>query len=343
VSTEEGLVQEVLSGRSPELRVLAAQGILPLPPAELVPLQVFLTASDDAFLADAAKASLLALDRRVAREHLLSEATPEVLGWFARQHTDSTLLEAILVRRDTPRELLHEMAERLSADLQETLLLRQDAILERPEILAALERNPRLSPFARRRIAEYRDHLLPRAPTARSTTAIPAAELFQEEAELSAEDLEEIERVRDLSRGGESDTRSGLSEHQIRALPLPVRLKLTRGASRSLRSILIKDINPNVALSCLTGAAWSEDEIEGIAASRTVVDDVLMEVARRREWLARYGVCRALVKNPRLPVGAAVKLVPRLSVRDLRILSRDRNVSDAVRTAAARLYRIKTA
>jgi len=343
VSAPEGLVAEVLSGASPELQVLAAQGILPLPPSELIPLQVFLSASDDAFLAAAARGSLLSLDRRVAREYLASEAPAEVLAWFSREHVDATLIESILSRRDTPRDLLVELAERLAADLQETLLLRQDAILERPEILSALERNPRLSPFARRRILEYRDHLLPRAPTASAAAEISSADLFAEEAELSPEDLAEIERVRTLSRGGESETRSGLSEHQIRALPLPVRLKLTRGASRTLRSILIKDINPNVALSCLSGAAWSEDEIEGIAASRSVVDEVLAEVARRRDWLARYGVCLALVKNPRVPAGVAVRLVPRLSVRDLRILSRDRNIADAVRAAAQRLYKIKTA
>ena len=69
------------------------------------------------------------------------------------------------------------------------------------------------------------------------------------DSELTEEDLEAVERVRELPQGGESDQRTGLSETQIRSLPLPVRLKLCRGASRTLRSILVKDINPNVALS----------------------------------------------------------------------------------------------
>ena len=38
----------------------------------------------------------------------------------------------------------------------------------------------------------------------------------------------------------------------------------------------------------------------------------------------------------------AVKILPKLSVRDLRSMSKDRNVSDGVRSAAGRLYRIKT-
>jgi hypothetical protein len=339
VSANDALVAEVLSGESPELRVLAAQGILPLSPAELIPLQVFLAGLGDPFLAGAARASLHSLDRKLATAYLAAEAPPDVLRWFALEQSDASLLHAILGRRDTPRELMVEVAPRLSADLQESLLLRQDAILDRPEILDALETNSLLTPFARRRIGEYREHLVPKQKV--GAVAISSADLFAAEAELSAEDLEAVERVRQLPAGGETDQRSGLSEHQIRSLPLPVRLKLCRGASRTLRSILIKDINHNVALSCLGGSAFSEDEIESVAASRNVVDDVLAAIARKREWTSRYGVCLNLVKNPRVPVGIAVKFVSRLSVRDLRLLSRDKNVADAVRNAAQRLYRIK--
>jgi len=339
VSAHDALIAEVLSGESPELQVLAAQGILPLSPAELIPLQVHLATGADPFLAESARQSLAALDRRLAASYLASEAPPEVLRWFAFQRGDALLLQTVLGRRDVPRDLLVEIAPRLSPDLQESLLLRQDAILERPEVLEALESNPLLTPFARRRIVEYREHLLPKPKAA--SVAISSVELFAPEAELTEEDLEEVERVRQLPAGGESDQRTGLSEHQIRSLPLPVRLKLCRGASRTLRSILIKDINSNVALACLAGAAFSEDEIEAIAASRGVVDDVLIAISRKREWTARYGVCLSLVKNPRVPVGIAVKFVSRLAVRDLRMISRDKNVADAVRTAAQRLYRIK--
>ena len=74
------------------------------------------------------------------------------------------LIEAILRRRDVPRAvLLAASPAALPPDLQEVLLLRQDAIVEEPAILEALEENPQLSTYTRRRIAEYREHLLPRA------------------------------------------------------------------------------------------------------------------------------------------------------------------------------------
>lgn len=340
MSAPNPLVEEILSGQSLELRVLAAQGILPLPIAELVPLQVVLATDRDPFIAESARNSLAGLDVGVASAFLESEASPGVLEYFAQNQRDPRLLEVILHRRDVPRSLLVEIAPALSADLQEALLLRQDAIVDEPLILDALERNPDLSPFARRRILEYREHLLPRAAQPSAPAAI--ANPFQREAGLDADDLEEIERARELPAIGEVDRKSGLSEHQVRALPVPIRLKLSRNASPTLRRILIRDINTNVAVSTLLNSAFNEDEVEQLASSRNVIDEVLTMLAKKREWVSRYNVCVNLTKNPRVPISTAVQLVNRLGVRDLRLLSRDRNVPDAVRNAASRLYKIKS-
>ena len=79
-----------------------------------------------------------------------------------------------------------------------------------------------------------------------------------------------------------------------------------------------------------------------IASNRSIDDEVLAFISRRREWISRYEVCQALVNNPRTPVGIAVRLVARLSVRELKLLRRDRNVAEPVRASAERLYKIKS-
>jgi hypothetical protein len=333
---DDPLVAQVLAGDSNELQILAAQGILPLGPEELIPLQVRLTDSSDPLIAEYARASLAVLDTRFAAAYLGGEAPPAVVAWFAEHNEIGALLEAILRRRDVARELLAAMARRLPSDLQEILLLRQDAIVEHPQILAALEENPRVTSYALRRIQEYREHLLPQE------RAAPAPEPMPAEVELTPEEWAEVQRVQQtVPREGDVDDRTGLSEGQIRALPVPIRMKLTRGASRSLRNILLKDSNPLVAVSVLHNSAFSDDEIEQISSSRTVVEEVLSAIARKREWVARYNVAANLVRNPRTSVGIAVRLCARLSVRDLKPLGRDRNVSDAVRATADRLYKIK--
>lgn len=336
------LVRQILEGGAPELRLLAAQGILPLPADELIPLQVILTSDADPMVAQYAREALQAVDARLASAFLAAEAPPEVLRWFAHAHADPSLVETVLRRRDVPLDLLEEVAGSLGPELQEVLLLRQDAIVDRPAILDRLEANERLSSFARRRIAEYRQHLLPRELSAEPEQSTFDAATIRV-AELDAADLEAIERVRaEVAPTGEVDDRTGLSEAQIRSLPVPVRIKLCRGASRALRQILIRDSNRLVSLGVLANAAFSEDEVEQVASNRSMDEEVLGTIARRREWISRYGVCKALVQNPRTPVGISVRLVARLSVRDLKTLRRDKNVPEPVRSAADRLYRIKS-
>lgn len=337
------LAEKVLSGDDPQMALLAARGLLPLPPETLIPLQVRLATGSggaDGELARAAAESLRSLEPKVGVPYLRREAGEEVLAWFATHGTSPELLEAIIRRRDVPRRILVELAPRLSPALQESLILRQDAIVEEPAILDALGDNPDLTSYARRRIGEYRKHLLPREEAAAEPPE-PLDEVFPDdpgEEEVEAA-IEEARRQPDKGEVDEEGT--GLSEAQIRFLPVPVRLKLTRGAPRGLRSILIRDPNPLIARSVLRNNRFSESEIEQIAQNRNIDDKVLGEIAREREWLTKYRIVHALVRNPRTPVAQSVKLVPRLSVRDLRLLSRDRNVPEPVRSTAQRLYRIK--
>ena len=133
------LVAQVLSGASPELQVLAAEGLLPLGPEDLVPLQVELTRNSNPMVAQRARESLAAMDAKIMAPFLASDASESVLAYFAEQAQHPQILEAILRRRDVPRFLLVEMARHLDADLQELLLLRQDAIVEEPVVALQID------------------------------------------------------------------------------------------------------------------------------------------------------------------------------------------------------------
>ncbi|HEX7186562.1 MAG TPA: hypothetical protein VF756_32380 [Thermoanaerobaculia bacterium] len=333
LDSQTSLLEQVRSGANRQLQLLAAGGFLPLAPEDLIPLQVAFARGGDLELAGRAVEALRAIDARLAAPYLERQADGDVLAFFATEATHAHLIEVILRRRDVPRYLLVDLARRIPADLQEILILRQDAIVEDPAILDALEQNPELSSYTQRRIAEYREHLLPR-----ERRVAPAAEGEIDDAAFAAA----VESVRKSAPAeGEVETQSGLSEGQIRLLPIPARLKLSRGAGRSLRSILLRDSNIQVALSTLLNNSLTEQEIEHTANSRSVAEEVLEAIAKKREWISRYKVARSLVQNPRTPLPIALRLVPRMSVRDLRDLARDKNVPDAVRSTALRLYRIK--
>lgn len=335
---QASLLDQVRSGANRQLQVLAASGFLPLAPEDLIPLQVQFARGLDPELAGKASEALRQVDVRVAAPYLERQAGEEVLAFFALQASHPRLIETILRRRDVPRRLLVDLARRLPPDLQEILVLRQDAILDEPEILSALEANPQLSGYVQRRITEYREHLLPRDRSARPAPA-PVSDTADEidDAALAAA----VAAVRSLPVEGEIEEKTGLSEGQIRMLSVPARLKLARGAPRNLRNILLRDTNPQVACAALLFNNLSDQEIEQTAASRSVQQEVLEAIAKKREWIGRYPVMKSLIQNPRTPLPLALKYVPRLAVRDLRDMAKDRNIPDAVRSMALRLYRIK--
>ncbi len=337
-SEVQGLAREILEGGD-EAKLLAASGHLPLPPDELIPLQVRLTDSVQEEIRRKAAESLAHLEPKIAAALVEDGTTPEVMTYFGRHLRHPVVIEAVLRQRLISPDLLAELALVIESELQEILLLRQDLIIENPGILVELERNPQATAYTKRKINEYREHLLPRDKRPRTSRG----ELEEQADAVTDEELiEAIEEVKDAVQAtGEKDETIGLNESQIKTLPVPVRLRLTRGASKALRGILIKDPNPMVATSVLANNPLGELEIEHIANNRAVIGEVLAVIGKSRSWMRKYSIVHAMVKNPRTPVGLAARLVPRLSARDLQQLAKDRNVANAVRSTAKQLYRIK--
>ena len=340
-SEENSVVDQILSGDNREVQMLVAQGLFPLPPQELVAIQLALAGGDDEELAAAARESLGTLDPKIAAAVVAESTDPDLMAFLGRVVDHPVVIEAVVRNREVPVEVLATLAPSLEPELQEILLLRQDVIVEAPVILDRLEENPNLSAYAERRIFEYREHLV-RVDAEPVAEQVPAEIAEEEPEEATPEEVEAaIAEAMQEPADGEQDEITGLSEAQIRSLPVPVRMKLARGAPRSLRAILVKDKSSMVAAAVLNGNALTESEIEMIASNRSVAEEILTMIAHNRQWNRKYNVVHALIKNPRTNVGMAVRMVSRLSIRDLRNLSRDRNVSEAVRNTAARLYRIK--
>lgn len=334
------LLEQILSGQNRNLQVLAGRGLVPLPPEELIPIQVALTGSPDTEIAHFAVESLSTIDTGVARDFVETGASERELRYFGLNSVDAEVRGAIIRRSNVPRAVLEEIAPILPPDLQEMLVLRQDAILERPEILLALERNEQLSRYTKRRIWEYREHLLPRDKVPAKTTE----EIMAEADTISTEELEEaFEEVRAKapSDDGEIDENVKLTPAQVRLLPVPMRVKIARQADRQMRTVLIRDASSQVAVTVITANALPDSEVEAIANNRSVCEEVLAEIPKKREWIRKYSIAKALVKNPKTRLPIAMKLVPRMSVKDLRELAKDKNVADGVRQMALRLYQNK--
>lgn len=121
---------------------------------------------------------------------------------------------------------------------------------------------------------------------------------------------------------------------RISRLNVAQRLALAMKGTREERAILIRDPNKLVAVAVLSSPKMSETEIESIARMASVSDEILRIIANSRQWMKRYAVVAALARNPKTPVAISMNLLPRLTDRDLRAISADRNVPEVLRITA---------
>ncbi len=128
---------------------------------------------------------------------------------------------------------------------------------------------------------------------------------------------------------------------KIQKLSVPKRRLLALRGGREIRSILIKDTNKDVVLSVLENPKITESEIEMIARMRSVPDEALRIIANNREWLKNYNIILALALNPKTPPGISANLVGNLKTRDLELLEKNKNVSEAARATAKRILQMR--
>ncbi len=119
----------------------------------------------------------------------------------------------------------------------------------------------------------------------------------------------------------------------VSGLPIVEKIKLAMKGTREQRGQLIRDGNRMVAASVLSSPKLSETEVEGYARMSNVSDDVLRLIGNNRSWTKSYLITAALARNPKTPLAISLRLVSRLNVRDLKTITRDRNVQEAVRKA----------
>ncbi len=141
---------------------------------------------------------------------------------------------------------------------------------------------------------------------------------------------------------GEGDEESeeeddGTDPRLVSTLPIAARLKLATKGTREQRAQLIRDSNRIVATAVLTGPKLTESEVEAFAKMGNVSEDVLRIIGTNRAWLKNYSIIHAVTRNPKTPPAISMQLMHRLTEKDIKMLSTDRNVPEALRLAARRV------
>jgi hypothetical protein len=184
----------------------------------------------------------------------------------------------------------------------------------RPEIVKLLLDHPNTPDEVRRQAAQTLNMPVPRSEN--------LALARRREAEQRAREIQEQRLVK-----------------RVQKLTVSEKIKLAMKGGSEIRGILSRDTNKLVILAVLDNPKITDPEVEAMARSRSILEDALRVIAKNREWSKNPAIQYALVHNPKTPPGISVRYVPYMKKRDLKLLEKNKNVSDAVRVAAKKFLR----
>ncbi len=331
-----------IENRTADRKILefAARGFIPLAPSDLVRAVATIIETGDAALKAIAEETFRTFTDDVFAEAVLSDGVRgEQLDAIARHTEEPQVLETLIRARAVTDETLAWLAERIPPNLQDVLITNQTRLLAAPMIVERLFENPDLSSDIRRRADEFLEEFFLKKLRLEEEQA--AAAVAGRLEEVSPEAKEEEERPsapagREESKVLSEDEKKSLFS-RVSLLTVVQRIRLAWKGTREERLYLVHDTNRLVSAAVLKSPKTNEADAELIANMKSVSEDVLRGVAARREWLKKYTVILALAKNPRAPVATTIPLVARLTAKDQKVLSTDRNIPEVVRVTARRM------
>lgn len=377
MSSTSILVEQIRSGEAARnLRMYAAQGIVPVSQEQLLSLQVFLSHDPDPEISETAKKALDSVPEDTWVQ-ILERQDPdhELVTYCLEQRAFSqSLREKILLNHSIPDETVNSMARTESGSLLDMILSNQVRLLRNPEILSSLENNPSLTIDQRRRLEEFKDEFVFKRGVEVHDERAGEAEERPAILDLSFDDI--LAQIPDLDAEAqkiilEADAappppemteqqvhqtlKDLFSTDEMNDMPEEVvtvyqrLLKMKQGdkvrtalfGNKDERAVLIRDNSKAVSMMVLKNPRLTEPEIENFALMRNLDSEILRQMGRTREFLKKYGVIYNLARNPKTPSPIALNLLKLLRESDLKNLARDRNIPEIVRRQAKRLHEMK--
>ncbi len=349
-------VAKLVGGATPA-KLMAVRGMAPLRPAELLVAVYQLSFDPDAAIRTAAESAPAGFPDNVINPPLGEALPAHLLHFFAARLPDqrTTALERILYNPATADETFVMLAARLDESLLEVVAQNEMRLLRCPAIVEALFFNKRARMSSVNRAVEL---------CARNGVRLDGVPAFDEIVGAIRQDPEatdgaaiddrfqaaltaaEAGLAGDGAPGepGDGETAPeekkrpvGMSFIKFDRLKIFEKIRLATIGNATCRKMLIRDSNKLVAMTVIRSPHITEMEIQRIAGSTNVCDEVIRYIANSRDRSKDYAVKLALVTNPKCPLGSSLRFLAYLHPDDLRNISRSKNIPGVLAAAAKRL------
>jgi hypothetical protein len=331
------------------IRGMAAKGLVPLSPPDLITALFMLMYDSDAGVRDAAAKTASTLPDRVAASAFRDEEVPPpVLGWYLTVYAaNEAYAEMLILNGSTPDDSVAALAAACSQRTAEIIGQNQLRLLRHEDIIRELAKNPvaqgalidGVCDFAVRsgvvladvpqmleaRVRLFGPQAIAQPPVPEGPTADAVLEEFSMEAEAgpAAAPAPPMEEGKKLTLA-----------QRIMKMNVAEKIKLATKGNKEARGMLFRDSNKLVLVAVIRSPRITDGEVLTQAQSKTANDDVLRVIYSNREWLRKYAVKLALVKNPKVPQGVSMRLLTQLHETDVKGLTKDKNVSSTIQMLA---------
>jgi hypothetical protein len=335
------------------LRNMGAKGLVPaVAPIDLVTLLYMLSFDAEEPVRVTAVKTAEGLPDKIWSVALRAEGlASQVLDWLAdRFPGKDAALELVLLNAATSDETVARLAGGVSQKLAEIVRQNELRLLRHEGILRALCANPNVlastvdgacdfcvrsglkAPDVPQWVEAYkRIHGVdPRVkPPEPEETAAQLMGDYREELAT-----ERAEGAAPAPETAEQETKKLTITQRIMKMSVAEKIKLATLGNKEARTLLLRDSNKLVCMAAATSPRITDGEIIGLSNSRTVNADVLRYIYSNREFLRTYAIKISLVKNPKVPLPTALKLLLTLQEKDIKELARDRNVPQTIQSQA---------
>jgi len=353
------LVQKFIEGTLPEPMANAmVAGSLPVPPADLIHALAHAVFKEGPTAEKALETFLSMPESMLANAIVGPVRPPDPLGLILIHRKEPVLLETALLHEDVTAYWVERAVPFLPGSVLEIPLNNQVFWLERPGILDLLEVHPEAEYQIKRRVNEFRTEVLRLVPPEvakerleiideveagrlhRAWSELPLPEDGPGETAEAAEPAH-LERIR-AAVAQETGEEIPLSLTQrVMKLRTNQKIMLAIKGGKEERTLLIREANRLIQVNVIRNGRITEGEVGFIAQMRTINEEVIRIIAGNRDWMKKYTVVKNVVMNPKTPIGISLNHLKRLIDMDLKLLMKDKNVSEILRREAKRYLAAK--
>ena len=360
------MAQKALQPETPKpMKMMAANGALPLPPDTLILLWYQLSFESDPEIRGAVTETVRTFDEAIMVD-LASRDLPEsVIDWLSKTSTENAVLEKIILNPKTNDATIMDLAAVTTRDLVDLIAANQTRIMRAPDIIDKIYANPasRMATVDKL-VAFAKEHQLDLSPIKALQDFISAKDAHDDEPGLSDEEFEAViassaatvekqetgeAALRNLKSLDEADADASPEEQtkritraqRIERMNAPQRVRLALMGDREDRSILLRDTRRIVYMSVIKSPKMSLGEVGQICASKSMPDEVIAYIAQRRDWVRYYPIVVALVNHPKCPLPEAVGFMRQLRLNDLKNLQKSKSIPAQLARQAQMMFKQK--